>query len=187
MSGRLRALGAAAVVAAAIAGSATAGQAAPGAPLHGDHGGHHGHGSHGGYGNHGGHGNHGGDTISRRDLGRLRASTARFHRVERALASGRVDLGLCFDQMGQHYADPATFGDGILDPLAPEALVYEDDGHRLRLVAVEWVSTTPGEVLGVPLHLNESLGVWVLHAWVWRHNPNGVLADFNPRVGDCPA
>lgn len=104
-----------------------------------------------------------------------------------ALASGRIDLDPCFDQMEEHYADPATFSDGVLDPFRPEALVYEHVGDRLRLVAVEWVSTTPGSVFGIPLHLNENLGVYVLHAWIWKYNPDGVLADFNPSVGDCPA
>jgi hypothetical protein len=88
--------------------------------------------------------------------------------------------------MGEHYADPATFSDGVVDPLRPEALVYEHVGTRLRLVAVEWVSTTPATMAGIPLHLNESLGVYVLHAWIWKHNPDGMLADFNPAVGDCP-
>ena len=82
---------------------------------------------------------------------------------------------------------PNSFGDGILDPLAPEALVYTHVGRQLRLVAVEWVSTTPGVVRGFgPLHLNEALGVWVLHAWIWRNNPDGMFADMNPRIGDCP-
>ena len=165
MNRRLRALGGAAIVAAALAGSAATGAATP---------------------SHAGHAAHDEHRIARGDLRRLLAATAPFRRVERALASGRVDLGLCFDQMGQHYADPATFSDGVLDPTDPEALVYENVGNRLRLVAVEWVSTEPGEVLGIPLHLNESLNVYVLHAWIWKHNPDGQLADFNPRVGDCP-
>lgn len=130
---------------------------------------------------------HDGHALSLRQIVRLWFATARYHDVDAALASGRVDLDLCFDQMGEHYADPATFSDGVLDPIRPEAMVYEHVGDRLRLVAVEWVSTTPGEVLGIPLHLNENLGVWVLHAWIWKSNPDGMLADFNPRVGDCPA
>ena len=124
---------------------------------------------------------------SSREVAALRQATAQYHRLDCALASGRVDLQLCFDQMGEHYADPATFGDGILDPLAPEALVYAHVGRQLLLVAVEWVSTTPGVVPGFgPLHLNEALGVWVLHAWIWRNNPDGMFADMNPRIADCP-
>ena len=130
---------------------------------------------------------HGGHDLSGRELFALWRSTAKYHRVQAALDSGRVDLELCFDQMGEHYADPNTFSDGVLDPRKPEALVYEHVGRKLRLVAVEWVSTTPGTVPGIgELHLNEALGVYVLHAWIWKYNPDGILADMNPRVGDCP-
>lgn len=121
------------------------------------------------------------------DIEALRAATAPFAVPAAAVAAGRVDLELCFDMMGDHFADPATFGDGILDPADPEAFVYADiDGAR-QLVAVEWVSTTPGEVLGIPLHLNHELDVWVLHAWIGLANPSGMHADHNPDIGDCPA
>ena len=117
----------------------------------------------------------------------LRRSTARFHSVGAALDSGRVDLHLCVDHMGQHFADPSTFADGVLDPVDPEAMVYADDGKgHLRLVAVEWVSTTPGAVMDIPLHFNPAVQLWVLHAWVWSPNPDGMFADMNPRIGDCP-
>jgi hypothetical protein len=120
-------------------------------------------------------------------LAALRAATAHFHDVDAALASGRVDLHLCMDHMGEHYADPNTFSDGVLDPLNPEALVYAHERNgRLRLVAVEWVSTTPGEVMDIPLHFNSAVGLWVLHAWIWSHNPDGMFQDMNPRIGDCP-
>ena len=121
------------------------------------------------------------------DLAALRRATAQYHSLDAALASGRVDLHLCFDMMGEHYADPATFGDGVLDPLEPEALVYAHVGDNLKLVAVEWVSTTPGTVPGFgDLHLNPALGVYVMHAWIWVPNPDGMFADMNPRIGDCP-
>jgi hypothetical protein len=121
------------------------------------------------------------------DLAPLRHATARYHELGAAAASGRVDLHACVDHMGQHYADQSTFSDGVLDPLDPEAMVYADDGKgHLRLVAVEWVSTTPGEVMGMPLHFNDAFRVWVLHAWIWSPNPDGMFADMNPRVGDCP-
>jgi hypothetical protein len=118
---------------------------------------------------------------------KLRSATTRFHDVGAALASGRSDLHLCVDHMGQHYANPATFSDGVLDPLNPEALVYADDGKgHLRLVAVEWVSTTPGSVMNMPLHFNPAVGVFVLHAWIWSGNPTGIWQDMNPQIGLCP-
>ena len=121
------------------------------------------------------------------DIEALRTATAPYANSEDAVAAGRIDVELCFDMMGHHFADPATFGDGILDPTAPEALVYADvDGAR-QLVAVEWVSTAPGEVLGIPLHLNHDLDVWILHAWIGLDNASGMHADHNPDVGTCPA
>lgn len=117
----------------------------------------------------------------------LQIATARFHNLNATLASGRVDLHLCVDHMGQHYADPTTFSDGRLKPFDPEAMVYQDDGQgHLRLVAVEWVSDRPGTVMGIPLHFNPAVNLWVLHAWIWAHNPTGVFADMNPRIGNCP-
>jgi len=121
------------------------------------------------------------------DLAGLRQATAKFHELDATLASGRSDLHLCVNHMGQHYADPKSFSDGVLDPLNPEAMVYADDGRgHLQLAAVEWVSTTPGEVMGIPLHLNPALGVYVLHAWIWSPNPAGMFEDMNPRIGNCP-
>lgn len=121
-------------------------------------------------------------------LAGLRQATARFHDLDATLASGRVDLHLCVDHMGQHYANPDTFSDGILDPVDPEAMVYSDDGAgHLRLVAVEWVSTTPGTVPGMgALHFNPSVNLWIMHAWVWAPNPGGMNADMNSRIGNCP-
>jgi hypothetical protein len=120
-------------------------------------------------------------------LAELRDATARFHNLQATAASGRVDLHLCVNQMGQPFANPSTFSDGKLDPLDPEAMVYADDGRgHLRLVAVEWVNDQPGTVMGIPLHFNPSVNLWVLHAWVWAPNPAGMFADMNPRIGNCP-
>ncbi len=44
----------------------------------------------------------------------------------------------------------------------------------------------PPELFGEHFHENTALGVWVLHAWIWKANPDGVFADFNPEVGACP-
>jgi hypothetical protein len=125
------------------------------------------------------------DRGGKSDLSALKNATARFHDVDQAIASGRVDLGLCVDQMGQHYANPQTF-DGTVDPLDPEAMVYADDGKgHLRLVAVEWVATVPGlSVMGHDLH--PAFGLYVRHAWIWAPNPVDPWADMNPRIGDCP-
>jgi hypothetical protein len=136
------------------------------------------------------------------DLARLREATAQYHRSEAAQAAD-YDLvpGLdhCFNNpgvgaMGFHYINVDLL-DLELDPLQPEAMVYVPGPKgQLQLGAVEYiVPAVPWDaendelpmVLGQHLHLNEALGVYVLHAWVWRHNPAGMFEDWNPNV-TCP-
>jgi hypothetical protein len=33
--------------------------------------------------------------------------------------------------------------------------------------------------------LNPVLGWYILHAWIWQHNPAGMFEDWNPTV-TCP-
>jgi hypothetical protein len=146
------------------------------------------------------------------ELAQVRRVTARFHRVEAAIAAGyelgwvngsgvRIITG-CVSHptagaMGYHYFKQALVADNAVDPLKPEALVYESapDGG-LKLVAVEWVvrgpnTNPPGvptapSVLGMPMHiLVPAVGFWLKHAWIWKHNPAGMFADWNPEV-TCP-
>ena len=130
------------------------------------------------------------------DLAAVRAATAGYHRVDVAEAAGYQELLDCFSSeaggMGQHYVDVGSL-DADLDPLAPESMVYDVSRGRLQLVAVEyivplgaWAEEDPPELFGQPFHVNEALGLWVLHAWIWTHNPAGMFADFNPVVGACP-
>lgn len=141
------------------------------------------------------------------ELAEIRAATAKYHRVEVALADG-YELGYnglithCVAHptdgaMGYHYFNAELMEDPAEDPLRPEGLVYAPGRNgQLKLVAVEWV--VPGEVwdatgndgapsvLGMDLHvLNPALGWWIMHAWVWKHNPSGMFEDWNPAVA-CP-
>jgi hypothetical protein len=132
-----------------------------------------------------------------RQLNRVRLATFRFHRVSAAERAGYVEFLECFDDdrggMGQHYVDVAALDDEVR-ATHPEAMVYEvrRDG-RLRLVAVEYivpnspeVAADPPRLFGLQFHLNTTLDVWVLHAWIWKWNPLGMFEDWNPRVRACP-
>ncbi|HTL84553.1 MAG TPA: hypothetical protein VL856_05180 [Acidimicrobiia bacterium] len=125
-------------------------------------------------------------------LARLRNVTAKYHDVDKAVAAGWVDLSVCVDHMGHHFgrlelpqANPPF--DGNVDPLDPEALVYADDGTgHLKLVAVEWIATQEQHVFGAhDLHFNGDFQLWILHAWIWSPNPDGMWADMNPGIGNC--
>jgi hypothetical protein len=137
------------------------------------------------------------------DFAEIRASTAQFHQLEAALDAGYTlvpGLDHCFTNpgvgaMGYHYIQTTSL-DTNLDPKSPEAMVYAPgpDG-QLQLAAVEYIvpaeawliagNINPPELLGTSLHLNSALGVYVLHAWVWKNNPLGILEDWNPNV-TCP-
>jgi hypothetical protein len=49
-----------------------------------------------------------------------------------------------------------------------------------------WAGSEPPELFGQHFHRNEAFGIWALHVWVWRNNPSGLFADWNPRVS-CAA
>jgi hypothetical protein len=131
----------------------------------------------------------------------VRAVTARFNSIEQAEKAGYVPFYVCAEQpgvgtMGQHYVNFDLVGDPAIDPLHPEALVYEPQANgKYRLVALEWVRVGPvtspaPSVLGVPmLHIGsgnrygiEPDGFYERHYWLYKSNPLGRFADWNPRV-----
>jgi hypothetical protein len=139
----------------------------------------------------------------RDDLAKIRLATEEFRSLDSVQAAGYSlvpDLDHCFNNpgvgaMGFHYINTASL-DTQLDLLKPEAIVYApDQDGNLDMVAVEYIvpaepwdkdNSNPPELLGQHLHLNEALGVYVLHAWVWQKNPSGVFEDWNPEVS-CPS
>ncbi|MBC7809963.1 MAG: hypothetical protein H7175_02390 [Burkholderiales bacterium] len=104
--------------------------------------------------------------------------------------------------MGQHYVNGDLVGDDVVDPMLPEALVYEptEDGEMI-LVAFEylvfadvWDPDNTGReapmVFNRPMHLKTNIPdtppVWTMHLWLWTTNPGGIFADYNPLVF-CPS
>lgn len=142
------------------------------------------------------------------DEAAARAGTARYHNLGTAMNEG---YGLftdaagiaCIDNpaggMGIHYANISVVVDGAVNAGTPEALVYEPQPNgRLRLVAVEYVvfqdawdanHASPPSLFGEEFEAvgsNNRYGLppfYELHAWLWKHNPNGTFGqDWNPRV-----
>jgi len=145
------------------------------------------------------------------DLARLRAATAEYHDFTRALAAGFVDasgIQECvahpeFGGMGIHYVHFARYGDLEIDPTRPEILLYVPtrDG-RMELVGAEFAvnaeawHTAFGDdafpaVAGVRFDPPDPQALaplpqtsYTLHVWLWKDNPQGMFAPFNPNV-DC--
>jgi hypothetical protein len=110
--------------------------------------------------------------------------------------------------MGIHYVNVARTMDLNVNASEPELLLYEPtrNGKR-RLVGVEyfvpvisngapWFGDTPppivdnaapvlfGKTFDGPMPGHEPGMPWHydLHVWIWKHNPSGLFAPFNPTV-----
>jgi hypothetical protein len=133
-----------------------------------------------------------------KDLAALRRITARFHNFKTAEAAGwSAQITPCMTDpagaggMGFHYGNPALI-DGSARVEEPELLLYEPQQNgRLRLVAVEYIipytahsrdAAAPELFGGQKFKQNDTFQLWGLHAWVWKDNPSGIFADWNPRV-----
>lgn len=144
------------------------------------------------------------------ELAAVRRATVQFHDVDAAVGAGygefRDAAGIaCIDNpgtgtMGIHYVS-SRVGDAVLEPAAPEALVYEPEPNgRLRLVALEYIvfkdvwegehgpGAAPPRLFGrelrlVPAPNRFGIGAFYqIHAWLWRHNPSGMFFEWNPKV-----
>ena len=121
-------------------------------------------------------------------LAEARAGTARYQNLAAAEADGFVPVSPCVSHptdgaMGIHYVNLGRV-DATLTPAEPEALVYlPGDNGRLRLVAVEYMTVAPAHFPG-GLHTEPPHAVpfHTLHAWVWKNNPSGMFAGFNPSI-----
>ncbi len=143
------------------------------------------------------------------ELVRAAVATAPFLRFENAAPGGYAtqvaDINgiTCIAEPGQgamgvHYLSAL---DNAVQASKPQVLVYEPDGagHN-RLVALEyivdqatWLQTHSGppklfgqEFMFTPASNRFGLPAYYsLHAWIWKFNPSGTFAMWNPNV-TCP-
>ena len=132
----------------------------------------------------------------------VRIATRPFLDVNAAVAANYQSFLGCVsgpDQgaMGIHYVNGTLVGDGLIDEMHPEALIYEPVGNALKLVGVEyivdaatWLQThtaapvLEGQVFNLVTAPNR-FGLpsfFELHVWAWRDNPNGAFVDWNTKV-----
>jgi hypothetical protein len=127
-----------------------------------------------------------------------------FRDIEAARAAGYEKASECEDDpkygaMGIHYAHKGLIDDGKLDVTKPEILVYQPTrGGKLRLGAIEYFQVDRDQDLatnddqpslfGMPfdgpmLGHNPQMPIhYDLHVWLYRHNPAGKFAMWNPDV-----
>ena len=120
------------------------------------------------------------------ELQQARAATARYRDIKNAVKDGYVDIDVVRQNMGYHFLKMDNL-DATFDFRKPEILVYNkmEDGS-MQLVAVEYAVPIPLSPNNAPAGFtgdndvwkyDTDFNLWLLHAWVWYHNPEGV---FNP-------
>jgi hypothetical protein len=143
-------------------------------------------------------------TAVQRELQAAKAATARYHSFRQARRAGYSVAGEpCvaspLGTMGIHAVNEALMADPAINPLRPEILLYVRKANgRLRLVGLEyWKADADGDlgtdedrpsVFGQPFDgpmpgHNPTMPVhYDLHVWVWKTNPSGLFAPFNPAL-----
>ena len=134
----------------------------------------------------------------------LRSKLGAYKNVEAAGKAGYKLFHGCVNgpdggAMGVHFVKDALVGDGKIDADNPEALIYEYRNGKFNLVAVEYVviaddwnkanDNMPPVLKGqlftynvTPNRYGIPAAFYALHVWAWKDNPNGMFADWNPRV-----
>lgn len=128
-------------------------------------------------------------------LATFRRATARYHNLDKAIEEGFEQILPCMEDpegrgaLGVVYAKPDRI-DATIDLNEPEILFYEPQKNgELRLVGGEpvipielWTENNPPSLFGQKFHRNDEHGLYGLHMWVWKHNPDGVFAFWHPNV-----
>ena len=139
-------------------------------------------------------------------------ATLPYHDLEAAKAAGytfrlpELSGKTCIVQpgegaMGVHMVNTSLL-DAVLDPKAPEALVYQPRrlGEGLKLVALEYVvfksawEEAHGAGAAPPTMFGRTFdfvgepnryglpAFYALHSWIWKTNPRGLFYAWNPTV-----
>jgi hypothetical protein len=131
----------------------------------------------------------------------VRQVSAKYHDVDAALADGYVPVSDCVASpagaMGIHYAKPSLLGAPV-DLRRPALLLYVPGDDGLELAGVEYFKADADQDLGTDDDRPSLLGQafdgpmeghgggmprhYDLHVWVWKHNPAGTYAEFNPSL-----
>src|SRR5262245_17469323 len=142
-------------------------------------------------------------SVDAQQLVGLRQVTSRFQQLDAAKQAGyNAQITPCWAHhsagaMGYHFGKPALI-DANVDLLEPEVVMYEPQaGGHMRLVGMEYIvplaawqaaghdlndATDVPELLGQKYTRHSFLPIFKLHIWLWRDNPSGVYADWNPKV-----
>jgi hypothetical protein len=133
------------------------------------------------------------DTLDKQTSSELEQAwqaSSRYQNIENAYADQYADINVVMQNMGYHYMK-SDIVDSVFDIKHPELLVYNKRADSsFELVAVEYAVPLDKSV-NAPEGFtgnddvwdhNTDFGLWLLHAWVWSYNPDGVFHPTNPNV-----
>jgi hypothetical protein len=122
------------------------------------------------------------------ELQQARAATARYRDIRNAIKDGYSNINVDVPNMGHHFMNTNLI-DGTFDIRKPAILVYNGlDTGNPELVAVEYAvpltDPLPEGFTGTADVWNGTSGFpfWLVHAWVWKFNPDGAFNWTNPDV-----
>ncbi|HTF30466.1 MAG TPA: hypothetical protein VK625_16550 [Flavitalea sp.] len=124
------------------------------------------------------------------ELLQVRAASEKYRDFKKAVEDGYEDISVVTPNMGHHYMKKDIV-DSTFDLSKPEILVYnKNHDGEFDLVAVEYAvplemsATAPEGFTGTDdvWDRNTGFNLWLLHAWVWHYNPDGVFNPTNPLV-----
>jgi len=144
------------------------------------------------------------DESINRQLDELRRLVAPFHNFDKAVEFG-YDIpapapGVCISDpvrggMGFHYTSSRKdlINDGEVNLLEPEFLVYSPKPNGgVKFSALDyfvpyatWPHADPPSLLGIPFAREDAFQAYVLHIWLFWHNPAGLFENYNPAVPLC--
>ena len=139
-------------------------------------------------------------------LGQAHKATIAYKNVNKAIAAGYSFKlpdkagNTCIAQppqgaMGVHMVNKKLL-DGKIDATRPEVMVYAPEpGGKMDLVALEyvvfksaWKGSSPPSLFGQQFAFTPAKNrfglpaYYSLHAWLYKKNPSGLLAPWNPQV-----
>ena len=128
-------------------------------------------------------------------IGTIKRATARYHDLDAAIDDGYVFLHGCETRpdegpAGILYVHFGRLLDGVIDPAAPDALLYAPrENGPPKLLGVElaipyamWTEPQPPQFMGATFQPEDEFGVHGLHVWAWTKNPEGMFAESNPNI-----
>jgi len=121
-------------------------------------------------------------------LAQLRQVTDKYHDVAAAEADGYIQASPFVPNMGYHYVDYALVSNQTPDPLKPQIILYDSKKHMVGVEYFVLYTGQPAPVLfgqtmnGPDLTEPDLPPHYDFHVYLWKGNPDGIFADYNPNV-----